>query len=267
MANIIVTGVLGRMGRLIATCVLERSTLKLVGATEQADHPGIDQDLGELLGKGKLGISVSSDLDNIIGPSDVIIDFTAPTATLKHLNCVQKHKKAIVIGTTALSTDDKKNIQKAGENIGVVMAPNMSIGVNLLFNLLGDVAKKLGEEYDIEITEKHHKFKKDAPSGTAVRMAEIVAEARGKNLDDVVCYGRKGLVGERKKGEISIHAIRAGDIIGEHTVTFGGMGERVELTHIAHSRETFVRGAIFAAEFISKKKNGFFTMQDILKGM
>jgi len=209
-------------------------------------------------------IKIVDNLAEIIGLCDVVIDFTAPEATLSNLEICKENKKAIVIGTTGFNTEQKNKIAKASNLIPIVFSPNMSVGVNLLFNLVKRTAEVFGDEYDIEITEAHHKFKKDAPSGTALKIAEIIANTLGRDLEKNAVYGRKGIVGERRRGEIGIHSIRAGDIVGDHTILFSTPGERIEITHRAHTRETFARGAVKAAKFVTSKKNGLFDMADVL---
>lgn len=261
MVRAIVTGACGRMGKMIRDAILESSGIRVVGGTEAKGHKCIGTEVE--LEKG-YKISISDDLSNIIDSCDVLIDFTSPEATLSNLEICRKNKKAIVIGTTGLNAEEKNKIFDSAESIPVVFSPNMSVGVNLIFDLVKKISKVLGSEYDIEIYEAHHRFKKDAPSGTALKIAEIIAESLGRDLNKDCVYGRKGIVGERKKGEIGIHSIRAGDIVGDHTILFSAPGERIELTHRAHSRETFARGAVKAAKFVATKKKGLFDMLDVL---
>ena len=264
MIGVVVTGVAGRMGSIIARLVDEDSRLALVGATESPDHPWVGQELKGLLGVGE-GVRVSSSLEEAItGDTKVIIDFTLPQATLAHLETAVKEGVAMVVGTTGISGDDLVKARALASQIPCVWAPNMSVGVNLLFKLVGEVARILGQEYDVEIVEIHHRFKKDAPSGTAVRLAEKVAQALGRDLDQVEVYGRHGMVGERRREEIGVMALRGGDVVGEHTVIFAALGERVELTHRAHSRETFARGAIRAAKWVVDMAPGLYDMAQVL---
>ncbi|MCD6320356.1 MAG: 4-hydroxy-tetrahydrodipicolinate reductase, partial [Candidatus Desulfofervidaceae bacterium] len=214
---------------------------------------------------GTLGIKVVGDLETIISEADVIIDFTYHSASLNHFKIAQKYNKPIVIGTTGFTPEEMAEIKGMAESVKCVLSPNMSVGVNLLFKLVPQVAKVLGEEYDIEIVEMHHRMKKDAPSGTAMKLAQLVAETMERDLEKVGVYGRKGLVGERKKEEIGVLSLRGGDVVGEHTVYFAGLGERIEITHRASSRETFARGALRAAKWIVKQeKNGIYDMLDVL---
>lgn len=264
MIKIAVAGAAGRMGSRIAALSKEYPDLKLAGAFEKNGHSAIGKDLGTIAGIGETGIRLSDSLGNIIDNIDVIIDFTSPAATMENIRLASKKGKAMVIGTTGLSKDDIKEIQALTKNIPCVAASNMSTGVNLLLKVLRDVARVLGDEYDIEIVESHHRLKKDAPSGTALKMAQVIADAVNRNLDEVAVYARKGLIGERTKKEIGIQTVRAGDIVGEHTVMFGGLGERIEITHKASSRDTFARGALKAAIWVSRKQAGLYDMQDVL---
>ncbi|RLD94604.1 MAG: 4-hydroxy-tetrahydrodipicolinate reductase [Aquificota bacterium] len=264
MIGVVVTGVAGRMGSTIARLVEEDSQLTLVGATEAPGHPWVGGDLRGFLGVGE-GVKVTSSLDEAItGETRVVIDFTLPQATLAHLETAVKEGVAMVIGTTGITGKDLERARSLASRIPCVWAPNMSVGVNLLFKLVGEVARILGEDYDVEIVEIHHRFKKDAPSGTAVRLAEKVAQALGRDLDQVGVYGRHGMVGERNREEIGVMALRGGDVVGEHTVIFAALGERVELTHRAHSRETFARGAIRAAKWVVDMAPGLYDMAQVL---
>ncbi len=264
MTNIIVAGAMGRMGSRIITLSRDCHDLKLVGAIERNGHEAVGKDIGQLIGIGEINIKLTSRLQDVIDNSNVIIDFTSANATLQHLKLTVERKKAMVIGTTGFTNEEIGYIKGLCKDIPVVLAPNMSVGVNLLFKILQDIAKVLGNEYDIEIIEAHHRLKKDAPSGTAMKMAQIIAETVNENLDDVAVYVRKGLIGERTKKEIGIQTIRAGDIVGEHTVLFGGVGERIEITHKASSRDAFAKGALKAASWISNRTPGLYDMQDVL---
>ncbi|MGE5892699.1 MAG: 4-hydroxy-tetrahydrodipicolinate reductase [bacterium] len=264
MVRVAVAGAAGRMGSRIATQAVENPAIELVGAFERSGHEKIGEDIGTVIGIGKTGVKLSGTVDESMKDADVVIDFTAVEATLDNLKKCSAAGKAMVIGTTGFSADKKKEIESLTRNIPCVMAPNMSVGVNLLFKVLKDVARVLGDDYDIEIIEAHHRLKKDAPSGTALKLAQVVAEAMGRNLDEVAVYERKGLIGERKKKEIGIQTIRAGDIVGEHTVLFGTVGERVEITHKASSRDTFAKGAMRAALWVHGKKPGLYDMMDVL---
>lgn len=265
MTSLTIVGAAGRMGRRILACALEEKIWKIVGAVDHAGSPLIGKDAGEVIGDGTLHVPFISELEPVIKSTDVIIDFSQMESSLNTLKIAKKHKKALVVGTTGFSDKEKQEFVHAGKEIPVLLAPNMSVGVNLLFELAAEVARKLGAEYDIEIVEAHHRFKKDAPSGTAERLVDVIAQARGLDRKKDVFYGRHGKTAERKGGEIAVHALRAGDIVGEHTVTFCALGERIELTHRAHSRDTFAKGALRAARFLAKQKPGFYTMQEVLK--
>lgn len=264
MVKIIVAGAAGKMGSRITALSKEYPELKLAGAFEKKGHPSIGKDIGAIVGIGDIGLKLSGSLEEIINNSDVIIDFTSPESTKENLKLASQKGKAMVIGTTGLSKEDMKEIEPLTKKIPCVLASNMSTGVNLLLKVLKDIAKVLGDEYDIEIVESHHRLKKDAPSGTALKMAQVIADAVNRNLDEVAVYSRKGMIGQRTKKEIGIQTVRAGDIVGEHTVLFGGLGERIEITHKASSRDTFARGALRAAVWISGKPAGLYDMQDVL---
>lgn len=265
MIKVIVSGACGRMGSRIISAIVNDEKIKLVGALEKKGHPSFGKDAGEVNGLGKLGVLISDDLEHIIDEGAVLIEFTNPETSLEHLRTAIEHNKAMVIGTTGFSDEQLKEMKEIATQIPCVMAPNMSVGVNLLFKLAKDIAPVLGDDYDIEIVEAHHRKKKDAPSGTAIRIAEILTETLGRNLKESGVYGRRGTTGERTRKEIGIHAVRAGDIVGEHTITFAGTGERLEITHRAHSRDTFAQGAMRAVKFVNKAKKGLYDMQDVLK--
>ena len=258
MLKVGVTGAAGRMGSLISNLVLKDGDLNLVGVTEREDSPFIGKEFAR-------GVKFYSSLKEFTEKPDVVIDFTTPQGTLKVLGEARELKIPLVIGTTGFTQEEKEKIEETSKSIPIVFSPNMSLGVNLLFKLVGEVAKALKDKgYDVEIFEVHHRFKKDAPSGTALRLAEIIAESIGKDLEDIGVYGRKGIVGERKKDELGILSARMGDVVGEHTVFFATMGERLELTHRATSRETFARGAIIAAKWVVGKPVGLYNMFDVL---
>lgn len=262
MVRVIISGVAGKMGSTILRRVLMDSSLKLSGALEQKNHPWIGKDAGDMIGLGRTDVIVTDGDAQITG--DVIIDFTTRDATLSLLKRAEENKIPMVIGTTGLDDSDKKDIKKAAEKIPIVFSPNMSIGINLLFILLKKAVELLGEEYDVEIIEAHHRYKKDAPSGTAIALADIIAKAMGTELNRAGVFSRKGIIGERKKGEIGIQTVRAGDIVGDHTVLFATEGERIEFTHRATSRDNFARGAIRAAKWVYKRNPGLYTMLDVL---
>jgi 4-hydroxy-tetrahydrodipicolinate reductase len=265
LTKIAVVGVAGRMGRTLVEAVNEANGLSLGAATERPGSSFIGLDAGELAGVGKLGVSIAEGLEQVLDDFDVVIDFTAPQATLDHLQICRKAGKRMVIGTTGLNEAEKKTLQEAAEEIGVVFAPNMSVGVNLCFKLLEIAARVMGDEADIEIIEAHHRHKVDAPSGTALRMGEVVADTLGRDLKRCAVYGREGQTGARERQTIGFETIRAGDVVGEHSVWFAMDGERVEVTHKASSRMTFARGAARAAGWIAAKEKGLFDMQDVLE--
>ena len=256
MVKIVVAGVAGRMGQTIINTLIEFPQIALVGAVERPDHPNLNQE-------SVPGIPVSSDVDKTLQAGDVLIDFTTPSGTLQNLKSCLKLRKGIVIGTTGFKQEELAEIKTAGEKIPILLSPNMSLGVNLLFHLAEETAKNL-PDYEVEIVETHHNQKADAPSGTALRLAEIITTTRKQNLDEAAVYGRHGRPGPRKSSEIGIHAIRTGDVVGEHTIIFGTTGERLELTHKAGSRQAFARGALKAALFVSQQKAGFYTMSALL---
>jgi 4-hydroxy-tetrahydrodipicolinate reductase len=259
-----VAGAAGKMGSRIATLSKEYEGLQLAAAFERAGHKDAGKDIGTIIGIGETGVRLSDGIEKIIDTVDLIIDFTSVESTKQNLRTAAARGKAMVIGTTGFSGEDIKEIGSLTTQIPCVMASNMSLGVNLLLRVLQDVAKVLGDDYDIEIVEAHHRLKKDAPSGTALKMAQVIAEAVDRNLDEVAVYARKGIIGQRTRKEIGIQTVRAGDIVGEHTVLFGGLGERIEITHKASSRDTFARGALRAALWLAAKPAGLYDMQDVL---
>lgn len=264
MIKIGVAGAAGKMGSRITALSKEYEGLHLMGAFERKNHNDIGKDIGILTGIGETGIKLSTGIEEIIDRVDLIIDFTSIESTRENLKIASAKKKAMVIGTTGFSKEDLKEIETLTKTIPCVLASNMSLGVNLLLRVLHDIAKVLGDDYDIEIVEAHHRLKKDAPSGTALKMAQVIAEAVNRRLDEVAVYARKGIIGQRTKKEIGIQTVRAGDIVGEHTVLFGGLGERIEITHKASSRDTFARGALKAASWLIGKPSGLYDMQDVL---
>ena len=235
----------------------------LHGALDRADSLQIGRDAGEQFGK-KSGVLISYDVDAALKGADVLVDFTRPEPSLTYLAACQKAGVNIVIGTTGFTSEQKALIANAAKDISVVFAPNMSVGVTLLINLVQAAAKVLNEGYDIEVIEAHHRHKVDAPSGTALRLGEAAASALGRNLEEFAIYGREGVTGERDPNTIGFATVRGGDVVGDHTVLFAGIGERVELTHKASSRATFALGALRAAKFMQGKKSGLFDMQDVL---
>jgi len=262
--NIIITGGLGKMGREIGSCVLDDAECRLAGCVEYPGHPSIGRDYGECTGRGAIGVPLSGSLAGLPVATSVIIDFSSTQATLSFLaECLGK-KSRIVICTTGFDPAGIEKIKQASQMIPVVFSPNMSLGVNLLFVLTELAAKKLGGAFDIEIVEAHHRHKKDAPSGTAVRLGEIAASAIGMTYQDAIKNGRAGMVGARTNREIGMHAVRGGDIVGDHTVLFAGLGERLELRHVAHSRTTFAQGAVTAAKWLAGQGLGLYSMRDVL---
>ncbi len=264
MIKIAVAGATGRMGSRITAISKEYEGLKLAGAFERKGHKDIGKDIGPIVGIGDTGVKLVDSLESIVGDVDLIISFTTVEASLEHLRLASSKGKAVVIGTTGFSKDNLKEVSELTKKIPCVMASNMSTGVNLLLKVLQDIARVLGDGYDVEIIEAHHRMKKDAPSGTALKMAQVISEALDRNLDEVAVYARKGIIGARTAKEIGIQTIRAGDIVGEHTVMFGGLGERIEVTHKVSSRDTFARGALRAALWVYGKPAGLYDMQDVL---
>lgn len=264
MTRIAVVGAAGRMGRTLIQAVDAAEGVELTVATERPESSLIGTDAGELAGIGKNGVILGANLQDMAEQFDVLIDFTGPDATMAHLDiCLQTGKK-MVIGTTGLSDAQKAALQDASSQIAIVFAPNMSVGVNLCLKLLETAARVMGEQSDIEIVEAHHRHKVDAPSGTALRMGEVVADTLGRDLKEVAVYGREGQTGERDPKTIGFETIRAGDVVGEHTVWFAMDGERVEITHKASSRLTFANGAVRASSWLDAKASGIFDMQDVL---
>jgi 4-hydroxy-tetrahydrodipicolinate reductase len=264
MMRVAVVGAAGRMGRNLIQAVHQHPELELTAATERPDSDMIGLDAGELAGVGRLNVPISHSLTKVVDQFDVVIDFTSPEATMIHLDICREHDRKMVIGTTGLSDEQKARIDQAAEDIAVVFAPNMSIGVNLCFKLLELAARVMGEDADIEIIEAHHRHKVDAPSGTALRMGEVVAETLGRDLKEVAVYGREGHTGPRDRRTIGFETIRAGDVVGEHSVWFATEGERVEIVHKASSRMTFANGAARACAWLSGQDQGRFDMQDVL---
>jgi 4-hydroxy-tetrahydrodipicolinate reductase len=262
--DIVVAGAAGRMGNRIIACLAGQPDLRLVAALEAPGHVAIGRDAGELAGIGKAGVSVGADAAAEIKSDRVLIEFSVAEASLAHLHLVAQAGARAVIGTTGFSAAQRTEIGDLAKRAAILISPNMSVATNVAFRLLATMAKALGDEYDVEITEIHHRFKKDAPSGTALRMAEVVAEALGRDLDQVAVHGRQGLPGERTKPEIGILSLRSGDVVGEHTVSFGTLGERLELVHKAHNRDTYARGALRAARFIAGRPPGLYSMADVL---
>ena len=261
----IVIGCAGRMGTKIAHMIEATEGIEIAGGTEQANNPCVGRDMGSITGLGAImGITVSDNLSSIINNADVVIDFSIPVASLEHFLIAAEAGKSIIIGTTGFSSEHWTTFNSMAKSVKAVIAPNMSVGVNALFKLTRDAAKIMGDDYDVEIVEMHHNKKIDAPSGTGARLAEIAADALGRDLAKVGNYGRHGQVGARAKKEIGVMTLRGGDVVGDHTVIFAGEGERLELTHKAGSRDNFAKGAVRAAQWIVDQPNGIYDMQDVL---
>jgi len=258
MTRAIVSGAAGRMGGRIIHMLEGAEGITLAGALEQAGHPAVGKSVGEVVGLPQKDLTISGSLAELLPQGDVLIEFTHPEPTLDHLQEVAAAGKAMVIGTTGLNPQQVDRLKELAAKTRVVFAPNMSVGVNLMFKVVEQIA------HDVEIVEAHHRLKKDAPSGTALKLAQIIAQALGRDLDKVGVYGRHGFTGERTKEEIGIMTVRAGDIVGEHTVTFCGIGERLEVIHRAHNRDNFARGAVRAAQWIVAQPPGLYDMQDVL---
>lgn len=265
MIRLAISGAGGRMGKSIIQCCHAKSDWTVTAATARPGSPVIGEDAGWLAGVPVLGVEVVDRLAKVEQPFDVLIDFTQPVVTLDNLVYCREHKRRMVIGTTGFTPSQREEIAAAAKEIAIVLAPNMSIGVNLCFKLLELAAQVIGSETDIEIIEAHHRHKRDAPSGTALRMGEVIAAALGRNLEECAVYGRsRGIGAERQRETIGFESIRAGDIVGDHTVLFAGDGERVEITHKASSRLTFAHGALRAASWLMGKERGLYDMQDVL---
>ena len=264
MIKVGVIGAGGRMGRMLIEAIQENAQTMLNAAIEREGSSLVGADAGEVAAIERLEVKIVDDLVSVIKDIEVLIDFSLPDATEQNMQICAEHNVAMVIGTTGFNEQQEKVLQEASKKIAIVYAGNYSTGVNLSLKLLEMAAKAFGTDADVEIIEAHHKHKIDAPSGTAFMMAEAVAEARGQNLKDVAIYGREGQTGEREKGSIGIHAIRGGEIIGDHTVMFIADGEVVEITHRARARMTFAAGAVRAATWVIQQGNGQYNMQDVL---
>ncbi len=254
--RVIICGAGGRMGEALREASREFPQIEVVGLVERKGHP--------LVGERVDGLEVKDSLKEIISATEVIIEFTTPEASIEHLQLARKHGKGMVLGTTGFGEEEKGIIQEVGKEIPLVFSSNMSVGMNLLFHLIGEATRILGENYEVEIVEVHHRYKKDAPSGTALTLGELIAQARGKELKEIAVFGRRGRTGERKKEEIGIHALRGGGVVGEHQVIFFSEGERVEFIHRVESRLAFARGALRAALWLEGKPPGIYTMEDVL---
>ena len=264
MLRIAVTGAVGRMGRTLIESIHAAEDLTLGAAIERADCPLLGADAGEVIGVGRLNVPVVADIQAVIDHFDVLVDFSIPAATLEKVDICTRAGKGMVIGTTGFDAAGLERIRMAATRIPILMSPNMSVGVNLVFRLIEIAAEALGDSADIEVIEAHHRNKIDAPSGTAVRMGEILAKATGRDLGSVAVYGRQGVSGVRDRKTIGFETIRAGDIVGDHTVMFAAAGERIEITHRAHTRSNFAEGALRAARFLSTARPGMHAMKDVL---
>ncbi|HKL77042.1 MAG TPA: 4-hydroxy-tetrahydrodipicolinate reductase [Gammaproteobacteria bacterium] len=264
MTRIVITGASGRMGGNLLQAVAEDEATALAGAVDRPGSAAVGRDAGELAGTGPLGVTVAENLGEVLAEADAVIDFTLPEATVTYAAACAEAGVPMVIGTTGFDTAQQAALEDAGRSVALMIAPNMSIGVNLTFKVLDMVARALGDDYDVEVIEAHHRNKVDAPSGTALRMGEVVAEALDRDLEANAVYGRQGRTGVRERETIGFETIRAGDIVGEHTVMFAGAGERVEIAHKASSRQTFAGGAVRAAKWVTTQPPGLYDMQDVL---
>lgn len=261
--NVVIAGSSGRMGRALLESVAQAPDLRLHAALERPGSPFLGKDAGELIGAPN-GVVITDRAESALAGADAVVDFTRPEGTLEYVRLARSLGVAAVIGTTGFSDEQKLEIAAAAQDIPIVMAPNFSVGVNVALKLLDLAARALGEGYDVEIIEAHHRHKVDAPSGTALRMGEVVAEALGRDLSTCAVYGREGVTGERDPSTIGFATVRGGDVVGDHTVMFAGIGERVEVTHKASSRATFAQGALRAARFLSGRPPALYDMQDVL---
>ncbi|MCB1691523.1 MAG: 4-hydroxy-tetrahydrodipicolinate reductase [Pseudomonadales bacterium] len=264
MTNVAITGAAGRMGQTLVAAIAEHPDIRLTAAIEREGNDALGTDVGVIAGTGRNGVIITDDLAAAVSSFDVLIDFTAATATPRHIEICREHRKKMVIGTTGMSQEQVAALREAGRDIAIVYASNYSVGVNATFKLVEMAAQILGDGYDVEIIEAHHRHKIDAPSGTALSLGEAVCKALGRNLPDVATHGREGITGERDRASIGFHALRGGEIVGEHTVIFASAGERLEITHRAQSRMNFATGAVRAAAFVAGQETGVFDMQDVL---
>jgi 4-hydroxy-tetrahydrodipicolinate reductase len=262
--NIVVAGAAGRMGSRIVALHGEAPGLRVAAALEAPGHRAVGRDAGETAGVGKLGVPITADAGIALTRDRVLVEFSVPEASLEHARLVARAGGRAVIGTTGFSGAQREEMAALARQAAILVAPSMSVAVTLAFSLLATMAKVLGDDYDVEITETHHRYKKDAPSGTALHMAEVVARALGRDLKQVGVYGRQGVPGERPGKEIGVMSLRSGDVVGEHTVSFGTLGERLELTHKAHSRDMFARGALRAVRWVAGRGPGLYSMHDVL---
>ena len=264
MIRVAITGVCGRMGRCITQGIVQQADMKLVGAIQYPGHPQIGSDAGVVAGIGEIGVLVSGELQDVLEITDVVIEFSKPEATVQHLRQVVDAGKAMVVGTTGFSLNELATVKELASQIRCVMAPNMSLGVNVMIQALELIAKALGDDYDIETIETHHNRKADAPSGTALRLTESISTALGRDLADASAYGRHGIVGPRPQKQIGTHAIRGGDIAGDHTVLFATEGEQLSIVHRSHNRDAFAKGAIRAARWVVDAPKGLHDVSEVL---
>jgi 4-hydroxy-tetrahydrodipicolinate reductase len=263
MQSVVIAGSSGRMGRALLEAIFQSSDFRLHAALERPDSPVLGRDAGELVGI-PCGVRITDDLDAGLDGADVLIDFTRPEGTVRHLEGCVAHDVKMVVGTTGLGPEQRERIAQTAQRVAVVHAPNMSVGVTLVLKLLDTAARVLSDGYDVEIIEAHHRHKVDAPSGTALRMGEVIAHALDRDLAEVAVYGREGVTGERNATTIGFATVRGGDMVGDHTALFAGIGERVEITHKASSRATFAYGALRAARYLATRQKGLYDMQDVL---
>jgi 4-hydroxy-tetrahydrodipicolinate reductase len=263
MMKVAIAGSSGRMGRVLVETILKTPDASLAAALEQAGNPHVGRDAGELVGEA-CGVNIADDVQRALAGCDVLIDFTRPEGTMAHVAACRRLGVKVVIGTTGFDQAQKDAIAEAARDIAIAMAPNFSVGVNVTFKLIEVAAAALNADYDVEIVEAHHRHKVDAPSGTALRMGEIVAKTLGRDLNKSAVYGREGVTGERKADTIGFATVRGGDVVGDHTVMFLGTGERIEITHRSNSRATYAQGAVRSARFLLDRKAGLYDMQDVL---
>lgn len=264
MVRVVITGAAGRMGRENVAVFSKDEDIRIVGTVELSGAKQIGMDAGVLSGTVPIGVKISSDLEKVIAGSDVIVDFTNPESSLRTIETAAGHGKSVVVGTTGFSREQLAAIKEYSEKIPILLSPNMSQGVNILFHLVKKAAQLFAKDYNVEILEIHHNLKNDAPSGTALRFGQLISEARGSKIEDIGVFGRHGVTGKRTDNEIGIMALRVGDTIGDHTVIFGGPGERIEFTHRSSGRMNYATGALRAVKFLADKQNGLFGMEDVL---
>jgi 4-hydroxy-tetrahydrodipicolinate reductase len=264
MIGAVVAGIAGRMGSRVAQILVESEGIELAGGFEFSRHPLVGKDLAQAIGSSPTGKMIGGRIEDVLEDADVIIDFTNAVSSLEHLKAASSRGIPMVIGSTGFAKDQLDEARKLAGAVSCVISPNMSVGVNILFKMVADAARLLGDGFDVEIVEAHHRFKKDAPSGTAIKLAQTIASALDRDLGKVGVYERHGMIGERTGPEIGIQTVRGGDIVGEHTVIFASLGERIEIIHRAHSRDNFARGAVRAAKWVIGRPSGLYDMGDVL---